>query len=303
LTSLIHLFVTNLFPILLVAGIGFVLQRKLKIDPRPISQIIFYSLTPVLIFRLLIDTDIQAGEMGRMVLLSLSTTICVGVVAWLIGKLLRLPIITSSAFVLTVIGMNAGNFGLSLNYFAFGEEALAWASIFFVTNSLFINSAGVYIATVGKLKPLNALKGLLKVPAVYTIPLAFIVRSIEFEIPLGIWRPIELLSSAAIPCMLLVLGMQIGNNGFPKRLGLLSLSSALRLVVSPAIAFIFARSLGFTGAAFQAGVTEAAVPTAVITSIIALEFDVDPPFVTGAILVSTLLSPVTLTPLIALLGA
>lgn len=303
MTSLIHLFVANLLPILLVAGIGFVLQRKLKIDPRPISQIIFYSLTPVLIFRLLIDTDIQAGEMGRMVLLSLSTTICVGVVAWLIGKLLRLPIITSSAFVLTVIGMNAGNFGLSLNYFAFGEEALAWASIFFVTNSLFINSAGVYIATVGKLKPLNALKGLLKVPAVYTIPLAFIVRSIEFEIPLGIWRPIELLSSAAIPCMLLVLGMQIGNNGFPKRLGLLSLSSALRLVVSPAIAFIFARSLGFTGAAFQAGVTEAAVPTAVITSIIALEFDVDPPFVTGAILVSTLLSPVTLTPLIALLGA
>ena len=303
MTSLIQLFAANLLPILLVASIGFFLQRKLKVDPRPISQIIFYSLTPVLIFRLLIDTDIQAGEMGRMVLLSLSTTICVGVVAWLIGKLLRLPIITSSAFVLTVIGMNAGNFGLSLNYFAFGEEALAWASIFFVTNSLFINSAGVYIATVGKLKPLNALKGLLKVPAVYTIPLAFIVRSIEFEIPLGIWRPIELLSSAAIPCMLLVLGMQIGNNGFPKRLGLLSLSSALRLVVSPAIAFIFARSLGFTGAAFQAGVTEAAVPTAVITSIIALEFDVDPPFVTGAILVSTLLSPVTLTPLIALLGA
>ena len=303
MTSLIQLFAANLLPILLVASIGFFLQRKLKVDPRPISQIIFYSLTPVLIFRLLIDTDIQAGEMGRMVLLSLITTICVGMVAWLIVKLLRLPIITSSAFVLTVIGMNAGNFGLSLNYFAFGEEALAWASIFFVTNSLFINSAGVYIATVGKLKPLNALKGLLKVPAVYTIPLAFIVRSIEFEIPLGIWRPIELLSSAAIPCMLLVLGMQIGNNGFPKRLGLLSLSSALRLVVSPAIAFIFARSLGFTGAAFQAGVTEAAVPTAVITSIIALEFDVDPPFVTGAILVSTLLSPVTLTPLIALLGA
>jgi predicted permease len=303
LTSLIQLFAANLLPILLVASIGFFLQRKLKVDPRPISQIIFYSLTPVLIFRLLIDTDIQAGEMGRMVLLSLITTICVGMVAWLIVKLLRLPIITSSAFVLTVIGMNAGNFGLSLNYFAFGEEALAWASIFFVTNSLFINSAGVYIATVGKLKPLNALKGLLKVPAVYTIPLAFIVRSIDFEIPLGIWRPIELLSSAAIPCMLLVLGMQIGNNGFPKRLKLLSLSSALRLVVSPAIAFIFARALGFTGAAFQAGVTEAAVPTAVITSIIALEFDVDPSFVTGAILVSTLLSPVTLTPLLSLLGA
>jgi hypothetical protein len=97
--------------------------------------------------------------------------------------------------------------------------------------------------------------------------------------------------------------MQIGNNGFPKRLGLISLSSVIRLIVSPATAFLFAQALGFTGAAFQAGVIEAAAPTAVITSIIALEYDVDPGFVTGAILISTLVSPLTLTPILALLGA
>jgi len=303
LTSLFQIFAANLFPILLVAGIGFLLQRKLNIHPRPISRIVFNALTPTLIFKLLIDTDIQAGEMGRMVILAILTTVCIGLLAWILGLLLRLPAITASAFILTVIGMNAGNFGLSVNYFAFGEEALSWASIFFVTNSLLINSAGVYIVTVGKLSPMDALKGLLKVPAVYTIPLAFIVRAINVEIPLGIWRPIELLSSAAIPCMLLVLGMQIGNNGFPKRLGLISLSSGLRLLVSPAIAYLFAHALGLSGAAFQAGITEAAVPTAVLTSIIALEFDVDPAFVTGAILISTLLSPITITPLLALLGA
>ena len=303
MTSLFQLFAANLLPIYLVAGIGFLLQRKLNIPPRSISQIVFNVLTPALIFKLLIDTNIQAEEMSRMVILAILTTVCIGLVAWILGKLLRLPVITASAFILTVIGMNAGNFGLSVNYFAFGEEALAWASIFFVTNSLLINSAGVYIVTVGKLSPRDALKGLLKVPAVYTIPLAFIVRAINIEIPLGIWRPIELLSSAAIPCMLLILGMQIGNNGFPKRIGLISLASALRLIVSPAIAYLFAQTLGITGAAFQAGITESAVPTAVITSIIALEFDVDPAFVTGSILISTLLSPITITPLLALLGA
>lgn len=303
MNSLIQLFIENLFPILLVAGIGFSLQRILKINPRPISQVIFNVFTPSLIFTLLVNTEIQAANIGRMVILSILTTLSVGFLAWLIGKILRLQAITSSAFILTVLGMNAGNFGLSLNYFAFGDEALAWASIFFVTNSLLINSVGVYIAAVGKMSPAKALKGLLKVPAVYTIPLALLVRALEIDIPLPIWRPIELLSSATIPCMLIILGMQIGNSGFLKRPGLLSLTSVLRLIVSPALAFLFAHALGLSGAAFQAGITEAAVPTAVITSIIALEFDADPGYVTSAILVTTLLSPLTLTPLLALLGA
>ncbi len=238
-----------------------------------------------------------------MALLSILTTLSVGLLAWLISKGFRLPGNTAGALILTVIGMNAGNYGLSLNYFAFGDEALAWASIFFVTNSLLINSVGVYVATVGKMKPSQALKGLLKVPAVYTIPLAFLVRAINVELPLALWRPIELMGSAAIPCMLLILGMQIGNSGPPKQFGLLSITAILRLIISPAIAFLLAHALHLSGAAFQAGITEAAVPTAVITSIIAIEFDSEPGFVTSAILVTTLLSPITLTPLLAILGA
>jgi predicted permease len=303
LNSTIQLFLQNLLPILIVAGIGFSLQKILKINPRPLSQVIFYAFTPCLIFTMLVDTDIQAANMGRMVLLSTLTTFGVGFLAWLIGKSLQLSITTASALILTVIGMNAGNFGLSLSYFAFGEEGLAWAGIFFITNSILLNSVGVYVATIGKMKPSEALKGLLKVPAVYSIPLAFIVRTINFELPLAIWRPVELMSSAAIPCMLLILGMQISNSGLPRRLGLLSITAILRLVLSPTIAYFLANAIGLTGVAFQAGITEAAVPTAVLTSIIAIEFDTDPTYVTSAILVTTLLSPITITPLLACLGA
>jgi len=303
LSSLISLFINNLLPILIIAGIGFSLQRIFKLDPRPISQIIFNALTPALIFTVLINTEIQVANMTRMVLLSLLTTSAVGLLSWIIGKGLKLPGNMASAFILTVSGMNAGNFGLSVNYFAFGEDALAWASIFFVTNSLLINSVGVYVATVGRLNPSKAFLGLLKVPVVYAIPLAFIVRAYQVELPLFVWRPIELLSSAAIPSMLLALGMQIGNSGFPKQFGLLSITTGLRLIVSPAIAFLLAHILGLSGSAFQAGVTEAAVPTAVLTSIIALEYDVEPNYVTSAILVTTLLCPITITPLLALLGA
>jgi predicted permease len=43
------------------------------------------------------------------------------------------------------------------------------------------------------------------------------------------------------------------------------------------------------------------MPTAVITTILAVEYELDNAFITGTVLISTLLSPLTLTPLIAYL--
>jgi predicted permease len=45
------------------------------------------------------------------------------------------------------------------------------------------------------------------------------------------------------------------------------------------------------------------MPVAVLTTILATEFDAQPSFVTAAVLITTLLSPLTLTPLLAFLGA
>lgn len=208
----------------------------------------------------------------------------------------------ASAFILTTTFANTGNFGLSVNQFAFGDEALALASLYFITHTMLTNSIGVYVATIGKVQPKQALLGLLKVPAVYAIPIALIVRASGFQLPPMLWRPIDLLGSAAIPCMLIILGMQIGHAGLPAQKNLLGLSVALRLLLGPLIAVLIAPLLQLSDVAYQAGILEAATPTAVMTSIIALEYEVEPDFVTGAILVSTILSPLTITPLIAWLS-
>ncbi len=75
----------------------------------------------------------------------------------------------------------------------------------------------------------------------------------------------------------------------------------LRLVVGPIIGLALAAVLGLSGVARQAAVIESAMPTAVITTILAIEYGIDPVFVTSVVVVSTLLSPLTLTPLIAYL--
>jgi predicted permease len=45
------------------------------------------------------------------------------------------------------------------------------------------------------------------------------------------------------------------------------------------------------------------MPTAVMSTILAIEFDVEPGFVTRVVMLTTLLSPLTLTPLITLLAS
>ena len=303
MNSLLALFANNILPILIVAAVGSLLQRVFQLNARTLSQTIIYVLTPCLVFVNLVSSDIAASDMLRMVSLALFLLVSMGLLSFIFSRLLRLPARLASIFILTTTFMNSGNFGLPFTNFTLGSDGLAWASIFFVTSVIMLNTAGVYVATAGAYSPLAALRKLATFPALYAIPLALIVRAAEFVIPLPIWRPIELLSDATVPTMLLLLGMQIASNGIPKQKELIALTTSLRLLASPLIAWMLALILGLGGVARDAALIEAAMPTAVFTAVLAHEFDLDSSFATGAIFATTILSPLTLTPLIALLGA
>jgi predicted permease len=77
----------------------------------------------------------------------------------------------------------------------------------------------------------------------------------------------------------------------------------MRLLIAPLLAIGLSRLFRMSGPSYQAVVLEAAMPAAVLTTILATEFDAEPTFVTTVVLITTLLSPLTLTPLLAFLGA
>ena len=301
MSELLELFASNILPILLVASLGFLIQKVLNLNPRPLSQVTFYILSPALVFTLLISAEIRGGQVLSMAGFAVALVLLTLGVSFAIGKILGLKGKRSAAFLLTATFMNAGNYGLSLNGFAFGDLGLALASIYFVVTVMMTNSLGVYIAARGSGSALQALKGLAKVPAVYAIPIALTFRNLGLTLPPAINRPLELLSLATIPIMLLLLGMQIAKAGIPPHRKLLSVSVVIKLLVAPAIALLIAPLFGLEGLARDVGVLQSAMPTAVITTIIAIEYDAEAAFVTGAVLVTTLLSPFTLTPLLAVL--
>jgi predicted permease len=303
LSVLLILFSNNILPIFLAAGAGLIIARFLGVGPRSVSRIAFYIFSPCLIFDLLTSNQLNGDDITRIVGFTMVLLLTLGVITASIGFLVGLERGILVALILTVVFGNAGNFGLSLNLFAFGENALAYASLFFVTTSILIYTIGVVLASLGKSSFRDSLLGMFKIPVVYAVLLALIFNRFDLNLPLPINRTVSIFSDAAIPVMMVLMGIQLFNSKWSKRTSILGLSNFLRLVISPALAIGIGLLCHMEGAAYQAGVTEAAVPTAVLMTVLATEYDLEPAFMTTAVFTSTLLSPLTITPLLTYLGA
>jgi len=300
LAMLRRILLDDLLPIFVVAAVGYVLAKRWKVEPKSLSRVTFNALSPCFIFHLLLTSTVSAGEAGRIVLYTVLFVLTIGAVARLAAVPLKLSRPDLAAFLIVVMFSNAGNYGMSVVLFAFGREHLARASLYFVTSALMMYTVGVVIASSGRRSVAQALTGVFRVPALYGLIAAVVVLGTGISLPAGVMRPVELLAGAAIPGMLLVLGMQLEQGRWPERRSPVVLASLLTLVAAPLLGWGVATALGLDGAARQAVLVQSGMPSAVITTILALEFDVAPAFVTATVLATTAASPVTVTLLIAL---
>jgi predicted permease len=301
LNILASIFASDILPIFIIAGIGFLLARRLKASVTTVAHISFYALSPCLVFNMLVTSAVSGREVGRMALAAVAIMAGMSVLARLVAVPLALSRAELSAFMLVVVFSNSGNYGLPVLLFAFGNEALSFGIVFFVTTAILTYTAGVFLAAAGRQTLLNALIGVAKVPAIYGVAAALLVLSGVVTVPDSLMRPAKLLSDAALPVMVLVLGMQLERAKAAARRGPVAIAVVLSLVAAPLVALELTSLLGLTGPARQAAVLLSSMPTAVITTILALEYDVAPSFVTSVVFLTTLLSPLTLTPLIAYL--
>jgi len=295
------IFASDILPIFVVAAVGFVLARRFGASVKTLSTVAFNALSPCLVFNQLVTAQVSGTQSIRVAAFCVLLTLGIGVAARLTSLPLKLDRITLSSFLLVAMFSNSGNYALPVVLFAFGKDALAFATVYFVTSAILIYTAGILVAASGHGSMRGALMRLFKVPAVYAVTAAIIVLATGTTVPAAIMRPVGLLSDAAIPVMLLVLGMQLERAVFPKHPVAVGAAVVLSLVVAPLTAFGLAALLGLTGAARQAAIIEASMPAAVITTVLALEFNLDAGFSTSVVFFTTLLSPITLVLLIAYL--
>ena len=300
--SLLNIFANNLLPILLLSGAGFALGRVLNLDSRPLGRVIFYILSPVLIFNLLTSSKLVVGTIVLLMGYSASVMGLTAGIAYVLGRFFHLERPLLTVVVLTSLFSNNGNYGLPLISFAFGQEVLAYASIYFVTNSVMLYTVGVLIASLGHLRLKEALLGLLKVPAIYAVILAVIFIRTGWVLPVPIQRTVTLAAGGAVPAMIILLGLELQKVEWTHNVRALSIPVICRLLIGPVIGLLLAALFGLNDNSRKAGITQAGMPSAVMTTILANEYKLDTSLVTAIVFVSTILSPLTLTPLLFFLG-
>ncbi|UCF68835.1 MAG: AEC family transporter [Acidobacteriota bacterium] len=296
--TLWQLFIDNLLPVFLAAGAGYILAARFGIDPRPVAHVGFYIFAPCLVYQILIQSDASSIDVLRMVGFTLASLIGIALIAGLIARWWGLGRPLSAAMILVVLLPNAGNYGLAATLFAFGEKGLAHAALFFLASAIVSYSLGVLVASSGRAGLIAAAASLPKVPAIWAAVLALIVRASGSSLPLPMARTVEMLSEACIPTFLIVLGLQLRALDRRGPWGPVAVAVGLRLVGGLLVGALLAPLFGLEGVAQQAGTLQSAMPSAVITIILATEYDVQPSFVTSVVFLSTLLSPLTLTPLL-----
>jgi predicted permease len=101
--------------------------------------------------------------------------------------------------------------------------------------------------------------------------------------------------------MVVALGCQLASAGIPKPDLDMVVASAVRLGGGPILALLLAVPFGISGIERSVGILQASMPAAVLVSILAVENDLLPEFVTAAVLFSTLASVITLTIVVSLI--
>jgi predicted permease len=300
--TLISVLVNIVLPVFLIIGAGFLTARVKSLDAHTLSRIALYVMGPALVFSKLVETTVTRTDLVQIVVFTVAGTLLGLLLSWVVARLMRLDQSTESAFVLSSSFVNSGNYGLPLVLFAFGQQGLERALIYFVTSAFIVNTLAVFVASRGKARVTTSFLNIFRVPMIYAIAAAFAVRASGFVVPGFIFQPLEMVGDAAIPLMLLLVGVQLARSSIRSQLGLICAATSVRLVGGAAVGIVLGALLGLSGVTRQTCIVEHATPTGVMTSILAMEFGTDPEFVTGVIFATTLASIATMTLLVAWLG-
>ena len=298
---MLEVFLDVILPVVLVAAAAGALDRYRPIPAEPIATIVFFLFTPALVFHSLSGTELPAALSLRVAAAAVLAFLAGYALstAWSLAR--RHDARLRAGLALSVTSINAGNMGLPVTLLAFGDAGLELAVVHFITVAPLAASASVVVASMAGGSARDALTAPLRYPVLYAAAAGLAVSRLGVELPVTIAAPVESLAGAAVPAMLVVLGLQLGR-GLGGRGDLLDTgaATALRLAVGPAIALAATLVLGLDGLAQRVVIVLGGMPTAVFATILATEFQARPQFVTRSVVTSTLLSVLTLTVLITL---
>ncbi len=270
-----------IFPILAIVLVGYFYGRRHAPDMATANQINIDLFVPALMFHVLSAKDFHLSEYQSLALAGVAVVLGSGLIAWPVSRLLGYRYKT---FVPPMMFSNAGNMGLPLALFAFGEQALPAAVVLFLVETGLHFSVGMKM-----MDPRASLLQLLRVPMLLASFAGLSVSLAGIPVPELPALVIEMLGQVAIPLMLFSLGVRI--NAVDLRDWHIGVAGALLCPLSGILVVLaVAPLLALTDLQFKQVLVFGALPPAVLNYMVAERYQQEPDRVASIVLMGNLAS-------------
>jgi predicted permease len=259
-------------PVFVLTVVGFIFDA--------ITEYVVYLGAPALVFTSLATKPLCAVDIAVIAVGALGILAGVGLFIFVYRSITGL---VSAGFTLPVLFMNAGNMGIPLALFAFGEPGLQRGTLFYVVITLVHNTLGVYL-----LGGHGGAREIFRLPLIYAAILGLVCNLFQFKVPQPIFEPLSVLGLSVIPLMLVSLGYRLRSME-SLTFGHALAGAAIRVIGGFAAAYALVTLVGIDGINRQVIILYGSLPSAVINFMLTEKYGRDPELAASIIFFSTVL--------------
>ncbi|MSP50442.1 MAG: AEC family transporter [Alphaproteobacteria bacterium] len=290
----------------LVGRLGIIKDERID----GLADFTFFVAIPALMFRSVVrSVRWEGADPGVLLAYFGASVLLFGLMAAIGGRAFRARFEESAVLGLAVTFGNSVQLGIPLVFRAFGESGMLPLMLIISFHSIVLIGLATVLVEIGRGRgggpwaaALQAAKGSARNPIIIAMSAGLLGAAFEVELPQALDDFLGLIGSAGIPCALFALGAQLTRFRLAGSLGPMAAIVVVKLLVLPAIVWVFAIALGLRPETVAVATLAAGLPTGANVFILANRYQVYQAPVASAVVASTALSLVTVAALIAWLA-
>ena len=228
--------------------------------------------------------------------ISLLTYVLLAIAAWTLPRWLTKKSEDRGTVGFALMFGNVGFIGYPIVGAIFGHEAVFYAAILNVVNTLSVFTAGVMLVNGERQRMAFQSKILVSTPMISAYLAILIVALGIDNIPSVISQPITMIGGITVPGALLIIGSSMSRLSWRMMLGsgVVYVTTAFRLLILPLLLYVIFRAMGFDSLVVNINTLVIAMPVATYGTILCLRYGRDTALITEITFISTLLSVLTI---------
>jgi malate permease and related proteins len=301
LTQMVEIFTRVLLPVLVMVGLGAILQRYKPLSVETLVRLNLYLFVPAFLFVRVADSTLTWWQIGGIAIAVLGPMALLGMPVYVAMRSARAPGPAIAAVTVGGLFYNAGNFGIPVAELAFGDAGGSVQALVVVFANTAVFFVGYVILALAQGRGARAALGYFRLPMIYVIVAALLVRDTRTAVPSWLNEALRTVAAGMVPIALVTLGAQLAQRARWPNWRLIAPVLIVKLLALPAVTAAVVWGLGLWPWPGAQLVLAAAAPTAVNTLLLTLELEGDADTAADSVFWTTISSAATVTVVLSLI--